>query len=420
MAKRPLNVTIVGAGLAGLATAISLALETADLPESDRPSIKILESVPSLNVPGAGLQVTPNATRLLSRWGLLDRVEAVCAEPKRLVVHRYDGFPFIDVHRGDLQSLLYERAVELGVKVEWRQRVRNVRFDSLTLSSSQEGPFVHITTESGSSYATDILIGADGIWSKCRELLLGHPDAPQPTGDLAYRIILTLEDLGTDEELLKLVKNPEAHFWTGPGAHCVGYSVRAGASRMYNLVLLCPDDLPDDVARQVGEVSEMKQLFEGWDPILLRFLEKVKKVDKWKLMHRPEMERWGANSALEDGAVLGWCLGKVALAGESSSVQEEKSRGEKIKRAVELYERVRKVRGEQVAKETFLQRHQFHMPDGPEQQERDRIFASQLGKDEIDDSIRFPSRWTCGIAQRWLYGYDAYAAVENAFRDRPL
>jgi salicylate hydroxylase len=347
------------------------------------------------------------------------------------------------VHRGDLQSLLYERAVQLGVKVEWKQKVKHVNFDPSTLSSSHNEPSVHITTESGSSYATDILIGADGIWSKCRELLLGRPDAPQPTGDLAYRIILTLDDLGTDGELLKLVKNPEAHFWAGPGAHCVGYSVRAGASRMYNLVLLCPDDLPDDVARQEGEVSEMKQLFEGWDPILLRFLGKVKKVDKWKLMHRPEMERWvgeegrlvlvgdschpmlpylaqGANSALEDGAVLGWCLGKVAVAGGGSPLQEQKSRGEKMKRAVELYERVRKVRGEQVAKETFLQvstldvwslgqetlgelvflanailvqRHQFHMPDGPEQEERDRIFASQLGKDEIDDSIRFPSRW---------------------------
>jgi salicylate hydroxylase len=92
MTSRALDVTIVGAGLAGLATAISLALEAADLPKSDQPFIRILESVPSLNVPGAGLQLTPNATRLLSRWGLLDRTEAVCAEPKRLVVHRYaDG-----------------------------------------------------------------------------------------------------------------------------------------------------------------------------------------------------------------------------------------------------------------------------------------------------------------------------------------
>ncbi|ETN40886.1 uncharacterized protein HMPREF1541_05166 [Cyphellophora europaea CBS 101466] len=432
----PISILIVGAGLAGLATGISLALETQDRPVDHRPKITILEALPSLAPVGAGLQLTPNATRLLARWGLLQKIEAVCAEPRRLVVHRYadgevlacderfservrgryDGNPFIDVHRGDLQGLLYERAKGLGVGVEWAERVKEMDFDRTEASG------VRVLAESGRVFEADLLVGADGIWSRCREALLMQSDPPLPTGDLAYRIVLTTDALGEDEELRRWVQRPECHFWIGPNSHVVGYSVRGGD--MFNLVLLCPDDLPSDVARQRGETSEMKKLFEGWDPILSRFLDKVTKVDKWKLMHRPAMERWvseggtlaligdschpmlpylaqGANSAMEDGAVLGWCVGQV-----KSKVD--------LRRAVSLYERVRKERGERVAQETFLQRHQFHMPDGPEQEERDRIFASQLDKDDIDDTIQFPSRWTCGIAQRWLYGYDAYAAAKEA------
>lgn len=61
---------------------------------------------------------------------------------------------------------------------------------------------------------------------------------------------------------------------------------------MYNIVLLCPDDLPADVARQAGSIDEMRKLFTKWDPILNRFLDNVKSVDKWKLMHRPELDSW--------------------------------------------------------------------------------------------------------------------------------
>lgn len=447
------SVLIVGAGLAGLATAISVALATATPGHAPaaaaaiaiaatRPNVTIIEALPGLAPIGAGLQLTPNATRLLRQWGLLGKLEALCAEPKRLVVHRYangevlacdsrfseqvraryEGNPFIDVHRGDLQELLYERAKELGVEVVWDERVKDIVFDR------PEGPAAEVTAESGKIYEADLVIGADGIWSRCREALLGRQDPPLPTGDLAYRIVLTLDQLGDDRELKEWVQNPECHFWIGPQSHVVGYSVRRG--EMFNLVLLCPDDLPADVARQRGETSEMKKLFEGWDPILTRFIDKVVKVDKWKLMHRPAMDRWvslggslaligdschpmlpylaqGANSAMEDGFVLGWCLGQV-------------QQRDQLQHAINLYEKVRKERSERVAKETFLQRHQFHMPDGPEQEERDAIFASQLGKDEIDDTTPFPSRWTCGIAQRWLYGYDAYAAAREALEQNPL
>lgn len=106
---------------------------------------------------------------------------------------------------------------------------------------------------------------------------------PQPTGDLAYRVVLQLDQI-EDPYLRRWVSHPECHFWAGPGAHAVGYSLRNG--NLYNIVLLVPDDLPEGVSRQPGSVEEMKAIFTDWDPVLSRFLGLVDQVDKWKLMHR--------------------------------------------------------------------------------------------------------------------------------------
>lgn len=323
------------------------------------------------------------------------------------------GAPFLDLHRVDLQKFLYRRAIDLGVQVQLGARVAKVDPDN-----------TEVTLESGEKHTGDLIVGADGLWSRCRESLLGRIDSPLPTGDLAYRIVLTLDQI-SDPELRDWVSKPSVHFWIGPDAHAVGYSVRSGT--MYNIVLLCPDDLPKDVSRQAGSVDEMRKIFDGWDPILTRFLDHVDSVDKWKLMHRAELESWtnekgsfvligdschpmlpylaqGANSSIEDGGVLGRLLGRV-----ESKLQ--------LPQAIKLYEQLRKARSEAIVRETFHQRNAFHMPDGPQQRERDEIFASQLGKEV---TCKFPSRWTCAEVQPWLYGYDAYKEADAALEARPF
>ena len=112
----------------------------------------------------------------------------------------------------------------------------------------------------------------------------------------------------------------------------------------------------------------------------------------------------GANSSIEDGAVLG----NVLAALDSKSQLPE---------ALRLYERLRKKRGEAIARETFAQRKDFHMPDGPEQQARDELMLSKLDK-QID--CKFPSRWQCPEVQPWLYGYDAKEEVDRALIQWPF
>ncbi|KAK8127238.1 FAD-dependent monooxygenase OpS4 [Apiospora sp. TS-2023a] len=417
-----LDVVVVGAGLGGLATAISIARSGSKVTVFD--AAKELQEVslfppmnafswlswsnfeiPHITQIGAGLQLTPNSTKILQRWDLPETLWAAAAEPTSLTVHRYTGpmlakdpdfaqnirarygAPFVDMHRVDLQRALYEKARALGVQFRLGEKV-------VDLALERDRP--EVVTSEGTRTAADLVIAADGLWSRCRSRFLGRDDPPKPTGDLAYRVVLKLDQI-PDPDLRRRVAEPAVHFWIGPYAHAVGYSLRGG--NMYNIVLLVPDDLPPGVSRQEGSVEEMKALFEGWDPVLSRFLGLVNHVDKWKLMH-PQ----GANSAIEDGAVLGLVLGHI------------QSR-DQVPQALAMYEKLRKARGESIVRETFKQRDDFHIPDGPEQEARDQIFLSQLGK-ELKGP--FPSRWTCPQVQPWLYGYDAYEEVENAVKQEPF
>ncbi|PVH92152.1 FAD binding domain-containing protein [Periconia macrospinosa] len=420
-----LDIIVVGAGLSGLAAAISIA--------KSGHNVTVHEAASELAEVGAGLQLTPNCTKILQRYGLSDEFWASGSEPTSLTVHRYTGSilahdedflqnmrkrynaPFLDMHRCDLQQALHAQAKALGVDFRFESKVTKLEFEDAR-------PMV--LTEQKSCSVADLVVAADGLWSRCRSQFLGRIDPPKPTGDLAYRVVLDIEQI-QDPELRRWVSEPTCHFWIGPGAHAVGYSLRGG--KMYNIVLLVPDNLPSGISRQPGSIEEMKALFKGWDPILTRFLDLVNNVDKWKLMHRDEMTSWindqfnlvfigdachpmlpylaqGANSAIEDGAVLGLLLGRI------------KSKNH-VPHALKIYEKLRKARGESIARETFKQREAFHMIDGSEQEARDAIFLSQLGK---EPQSPFPSRWTCPQVQPWLYGYDAYEEVENSIKDDPF
>lgn len=278
-----LDIAVVGAGLGGLAAAISITLSGH--------SVTVFEAAKELAEVGAGLQLTPNCTKILQNYGLSETFWSSGAEPTSLTVHRYTGSilahdevfshtirerygaPFLDMHRCDLQQALYERAKALGVGFKFASRISEMEMDHTRPA---------VLTEQGYRFNADLIVASDGLWSRCRSQFLGRVDPPKATGDLAYRILLDLKQI-QDPELRRWVSEPTCHFWIGPGAHAVGYSLRGG--NMYNIVLLVPDNLPVGVSRRPGSVEEMKILFNGWDPILARFLELVDHVDKWKLMH---------------------------------------------------------------------------------------------------------------------------------------
>ncbi|CZR65101.1 related to salicylate hydroxylase [Phialocephala subalpina] len=430
--KTSIHLIIIGAGLAGLSAAISTKIG------NPAHQVTILESVKELAEIGAGLQLTPNATRLFKPWGIYETLVPKATFPQSLTVRRFDGTkilahepafqdqissrypaPFWGMHRVDLQRAMAARCEELGVVLRLNSKIVHVDFED-----------VEVEIEGGEWVKGDVVLCTDGLWSATRAQFLGKPSPAILTGDLAYRIVINTADLtGPDAaELREFVLSQQVNFWVGPGTHVVAYTMRAGT--VYNIVLLCPDNLPEGISKTEGDLEEMKGLFVGWDPILRKFLDQVKGVAKWKLMWLDGLSEWcnkegtfwmagdcchpmlpylaqGANSSLEDGAVLGYLLGKVS--------QENKK--EQLPKAAALYQKLRKERGETIQKETFKQRDDFHMEDGERQRKRDELMTGMLGGELKAD---FPSRWTCPRVQRWLYGYDAYQEAEEGFKASPF
>lgn len=299
-----------------------------------------------------------------------------------------------------------QKARELGVEIQLNSCVVKVDFDA---------PCVYL--KDGRPIAGDLVVGADGLKSFCREEMMGRPDPPHLTGDLAYRILIKTSDMRKDEELAKLAETPVINLWMGPYAHAVCYLLQGGG--LYNIVLLCPDTLPELVNIATEDAQEVRDFFQNWDPLLSKLLNMVHEVSKWRLQNSTEMDTWlhpagkfvllgdachatlpylaqGAAIAVEDGAVLGGLLGKLEDRSQLGSL-------------LATYESLRKKRTTRIVQESTRQRDVFHLPDGKEQEDRDRIMLADERKPG------FPNKWRDPEMQKFLFAYDAFAEVEAAW-----
>jgi salicylate hydroxylase len=196
---------------------------------------------------------------------------------------KYPGTFYWDFHRANLHKCLLDRAVELGAQVLCNSRAVDVHI-------VDGGTRANVVMSGGREMTADLVVGADGIFSKLREVILGREDPPTPTGDLAYRLLLSTEEMMKDPELVSFVADPQVNYWMGPDMHAVNYVLRGG--KLFNMVLLVPDDMPAGATTLEGNVEEMRKLYEGWDPRIGRLLGMCESVYKWKLCIRQGMGRW--------------------------------------------------------------------------------------------------------------------------------
>ncbi|KAI0808369.1 FAD/NAD(P)-binding domain-containing protein [Fomes fomentarius] len=431
-ASHQLHVLIVGCGMGGLAAAHCLG--------KAGHKVTLFEAAAAIGEVGAGIQVTPNVSRLLRRWGAGLTLEAVGVRPEAIVLRRYDtgervgytrwsdmedkyGSPYYHIHRADLHKLLFDLA-EPFMTLRLKSQVVSIDPDrpSLTLSS---GEVVH----------GDLIVGADGIKSLVQRVVLGHTNPAEPTGDAVYRAIVPSSLLLADPELRELVDVPEMTGWMGPGRHIMAYNIRG--KNEYNIVLAHPDDGSVESWTAEGSADKMRTDFADYEPRVRKILGFVESTLKWRLMDRKPLKTWihpsyhvillgdachpmlpyraqGAAMAIEDGAVLGNLLSRVSHPSQLAAL-------------LQAYEDLRLPRTAETQNQSRLNQEIFHLPDGPEQEKRD---ASMRKATEVElrrwrSGRRVPDDPLAGSANQWAdekknveqFTYDADEAADRWWRE---
>lgn len=296
----PPHVVIVGAGIAGLTAALAL----------DGYGIRstVLERSARLGEVGAGIQLSPNASRVLLSLGLGDRLRRTAVEPDALVVRnasgdtvarlplgdglrRAYGAPFLVIHRGDLQAALVEA-------VAARPRISLHTGATVTSAADTEsGLAVTVRfADREETFGAEALIGADGVRSFVRTDILGGPGAVY-SGRAAWRAVFPADSWTGDPSVLA-----DTGLWLGSRAHVVHYPIRGRSA--VNVVVAVDEAWTDQGWDVVGDAAALRVRLDGWPP---GARDVVSRPDRWR--------KWALCAVPGQGP---WARGRVALAGDAA------------------------------------------------------------------------------------------------------
>ena len=285
------NVIIAGAGIGGLTAALALAQRGF--------RAVVLEQSVALEEIGAGIQLSPNATRVLSGLGLASRLAADAVAPDAVEVRtgrgqllariplgnyaaeRY-GAPYWVTHRADLQAALADAAraspdvaLKLGTRVE----------DFVI-----HGHGVTVACRHGTQAADEqgiALVCADGLWSRLR-LRLGHFVKPAFRRRVAWRALVPAASVAPD------LRAGMVRLWLGDRAHLVSYPVKAG--KLINVVAIVDDDRSDEPGwNEPGARQEIVARFASrrWTGAVQELIAQPERWQRWALHDLPPLGRWG-------------------------------------------------------------------------------------------------------------------------------
>jgi salicylate hydroxylase len=387
----PLRISIIGGGIGGLTAALSLRQAGFE--------VDVYEQAPELTQIGGGINMGPNAVRVLRRLGLaagLDREgvrplfthqrrwrdgRTLQRAPLNPLCEELYGAPHITIHRADLLAVIAS-----GFPAE------HIYLGHRLIRLENKSDSVEAWFENGARIKADILVGADGINSAVRAALFGE-EAPVFAGCVAYRGLIPAERLAD----LGLEIGSQA--WVGPGAHLVHYFVSRGD--LLNFVGWTEHDAwnREDWTDR-ATVTRALASFEGWHPQVRRIISAADTCFIWALFDRDPLAHWsfgrttllgdachpmypfmgqGAAQAIEDGAALAACL----VAGGNADPAA----------ALKHYERLRLPRVTRLQDMSRANKARFHLGDGPAQEARDAEWAKAA--DRSPDALR------------WLYDFDA-------------
>ena len=331
-ASPKLDVLIIGAGIGGLTLAHALTQRGK--------KVRVLESAPALENVGAGIQIPPNAVKVLRALGLEKAVTANAFQPRAIEARmgrsgrpvfniplaeeakKRWGAPYLHIHRADYIKALSEGLPEGTIELSARAK-----------SYQQTADDVTVTLANGRKLTSQYLIGADGIRSVMRAQMLG-PDAPKFTGNMAWRAVVSAARLG------EFVPNPTACAWFGPNRHAVTYRLGAQGQLVNFVGVVEQESWQEEGWSLQGDKDEALKDFAGWHPIIRHLLENAEDLHRWALFDRAPLEKWvdgrvalmgdaahpmlpflaqGAAMAVEDA----WVLADVISSGQDLSTYQK-------------------------------------------------------------------------------------------------
>ncbi len=317
---RKTRIAVVGAGLGGL-TAGGF-LQRAGFPTM------VYEQAPTFSRIGAGIILSANATKVLRRLGIEQDLIATGIKPECYISRAWDtgatqyeimfdaaseqkfGGTYLNVHRGDLHAVL-EKAVAPG----------SIAFDHRLVALEPTSDAIRLIFENGATVEADLVIGADGIRSRVREILLG-PEPPRFAGTVALRAIFS-------SERLRGFKIPDCTKWWGRDRHILAYFMTSRRDEVYVIGVIPAASWESDAASLPSTRELLIEAFADFHGDLLRVLEAAEEVSVWPIYDRERDDRWsgdrvvllgdachpvrpymaaGGAMAVEDGAILSRCL----------------------------------------------------------------------------------------------------------------
>ena len=314
----PLPILIAGGGIGGLATALVLA--------RDGHAVTVLEQAASFGEIGAGIQLGPNIFRMFAYLGLTDVVSKLSFFPPGLAMNDVRtgervvrvplgdmaratyGFPYGVIYRADLHQVFLDACAA--------QDNVTLRTSAEVESFAQSETSVQVHLAGGEVLQGAALIGADGIWSKVREVVVGD-GKPRVSGHIAYRAVLKREDVPTH------LWSDDVLLWGGEKTHLVHYPLRRG--ELFNLVAVFHSNRYDEGWNTFGDTAELTERFAKACPQVRELLGKIETWKMWVLCDREPVKNWtdrrvtllgdaahpmlqylaqGAGQAIEDAVVL--------------------------------------------------------------------------------------------------------------------
>jgi salicylate hydroxylase len=314
---RSRTIVVAGAGIGGLAAALMLA--------RGGYRVVVYERAPKLEPVGAGIQLSPNATRALAALGVIDALRERAVRARALVIG--DGWsgsaiveaplaaadsPWLLASRADLQDVLYSAAadhpdIELEFGAALADVARHPR--GVTAFAERHGRGVEV--------AGLALVGADGLWSRARVFV-------QPNIKPIFRKQVAWRALVPARRLPAPFRDPVVRLWLGPGGHLVHYPVSGGTD--INVVAIFSDQWQSQDWSGPAQAGELPESLGGWGEAPRGVLAAAREFRRWAIYDLPALPYWssgpitllgdaahamlpflaqGGAAALEDAVVLG-------------------------------------------------------------------------------------------------------------------